>query len=211
MSDSLFNKLQPNEKANFECLRPHVCTEAKLLIRNNAAASERLQPPQMVDWPCRFANLILRADMSIYLRRRNTELYMYELNCGPVIQQLWHLNVYALYGRFYMCFQEEFLHTVTCVYDLHICLKRLAWKHDWNANRKQLNFMFDLIFALYMKLSSLPATFNGISLPCIYGMCGHNHINKCALCRKQHSTRKECSCGKTNEQLAMNLELKKTF
>lgn len=79
-------------KSKVWCPRPHACGGAKLLIRNNTASPERLQPPQMVDWPCRFANLILRADMSIYLRRRNTELYMDELKCGPVTQH-WHLNV----------------------------------------------------------------------------------------------------------------------
>lgn len=116
MSDSLFNKLQRNEKANFERLRPRACGGAKLLIRNNTAASERLHPPQMVDWPCRFANLILRADMSIYLRR-NTEMYMDELKCGPVIQHHWHLNVYA----------SRLLYVLPyCANDLLICLETLS-------------------------------------------------------------------------------------
>lgn len=117
MSDSLFNKLQLNEKANFERLGLRACGGAKLLIRNNTAASERLHPPQMVDWPCRFANLILRADMSIYLRRRNTEMYMDELKCGPVIQQHWHLNVYA----------SRLLYVLPyCANDLHIRLETLS-------------------------------------------------------------------------------------
>lgn len=69
------------KKQTLPRLRPHVCGGAKLLIKNNTAAPERLQPPQMLGWPCRFANLILRADMSIYLRRRNAALYMDELKC----------------------------------------------------------------------------------------------------------------------------------
>lgn len=70
------------KKQTLSVIDPHVCGGAKLLIRNNTAAPERLQPLQMAGWSCRSANLILRADMSIYLRRRNADLYMDELKCA---------------------------------------------------------------------------------------------------------------------------------
>lgn len=150
-------------KSKVWCLRPHACGGAKLLIRNNTASSERLQPPQMVDWPCRFANLILRAEMSIYLRRRNTELYMDELKCGPVTQH-WHLNVYALYVRFYMCCQEELCCEV-CVWPSHLC-QNTRLKLDWNVIReKKTSNIYEkipLVFSsqwVYFSLSSsLPLT-----------------------------------------------------